>query len=113
MNTYFLNAKFVGSFPSNKDLPEDKGLEIAFCGRSNCGKSSVLNALTNNRKLAKTSKTPGRTQAINVFDIDLANQLKINDGYRLVMNNGENAGQSVFHIHLHFLSGRKLSWPPG
>ena len=61
MNTYFLNAKFVGSFPSNKDLPEDKGLEIAFCGRSNCGKSSVLNALTNNRKLAKTSKTPGRT----------------------------------------------------
>jgi len=79
MNTYFLNAKFVGRFPSNKDLPEDKGLEIAFCGRSNCGKSSVLNALTNNRKLAKTSKTPGRTQAINVFDIDLANQLKIID----------------------------------
>ena len=79
MNTYFLNAKFVGSFPSNKDLPEDKGLEIAFCGRSNCGKSSVLNALTNNRKLAKTSKTPGRTQAINVFDVDLANQLKIID----------------------------------
>ena len=43
----------------------------------------------------------------------IANKLKINDGYRLVMNNGENAGQSVFHIHLHFLSGRKLSWPPG
>ena len=43
----------------------------------------------------------------------IANKLKINDGYRLVMNNGENAGQSVFHIHLHLLSGRKLSWHPG
>ncbi len=67
MNTPFQNAKFVGSFPSNEDLPLDEGSEIAFCGRSNCGKSSVLNALTNNKKLAKTSKTPGRTQAINVF----------------------------------------------
>lgn len=79
MNTFFLNAKFIGSFPSNKDLPIDKGSEIAFCGRSNCGKSSVLNALTNNKKLAKTSKTPGRTQAINVFEINSDHQLKIID----------------------------------
>ena len=43
----------------------------------------------------------------------LAKELKIEDGYRLVMNNGENAGQSVFHIHLHMLAGRKLGWPPG
>ena len=43
----------------------------------------------------------------------LANELNIEDGYRLVMNNGENAGQSVFHIHLHMLAGRKLNWPPG
>ena len=43
----------------------------------------------------------------------LANELNIEDGYRLVMNNGENAGQSVFHIHLHMLAGRKLGWPPG
>ena len=43
----------------------------------------------------------------------IANKLNISKGYRLVMNNGEHAGQSVFHIHLHFLAGRKLSWPPG
>jgi|TARA_B100000131_G_scaffold194085_1_gene186592 histidine triad (HIT) family protein len=43
----------------------------------------------------------------------IAEKLNIKNGYRLVMNNGESAGQSVFHIHLHFLSGRKLSWPPG
>jgi histidine triad (HIT) family protein len=43
----------------------------------------------------------------------IANKLNISNGYRLVMNNGEHAGQSVFHIHLHFLAGRKLSWPPG
>ena len=79
MNTPFQNAKFVGSFPSNEDLPLDEGSEIAFCGRSNCGKSSVLNALTNNKKLAKTSKTPGRTQAINVFEIGLETNLKIID----------------------------------
>ena len=44
---------------------------------------------------------------------EIAIKLNINNGYRLVMNNGEEAGQSVFHIHLHFLSGRKLNWPPG
>ena len=43
----------------------------------------------------------------------IAKELDISDGYRLVMNNGEKAGQSVFHIHLHMLAGRKLTWPPG
>ena len=78
-NTYFQNAKFTGSYPTSEDLPSDSGSEIAFCGRSNCGKSSVLNALTNNKKLAKTSKTPGRTQAINVFEIGSSDQFKIID----------------------------------
>ena len=44
---------------------------------------------------------------------EIAKKLNITNGYRLVMNNGEEAGQSVFHIHLHFLAGRKLNWPPG
>ena len=43
----------------------------------------------------------------------IAMKLDITTGYRLVMNNGSDAGQSVFHIHLHLLAGRKLSWPPG
>ena len=78
-NTFFQNAKFTGSYPTSEDLPSDEGSEIAFCGRSNCGKSSILNALTNNKKLAKTSKTPGRTQAINFFDIDSTGVFKIVD----------------------------------
>ncbi len=43
----------------------------------------------------------------------VARELDLRDGYRLVMNNGEHAGQSVFHIHLHLLGGRHLGWPPG
>ncbi len=73
------NSTFIGSYPSFESLPEDAGSEIAFCGRSNCGKSSVLNAITNNKKLAKTSKTPGRTQSINVFEIDKNKKFKIID----------------------------------
>lgn len=43
----------------------------------------------------------------------VANQLDLNDTFRIVINNGAKAGQSVFHLHLHLLSGRSLSWPPG
>lgn len=50
-----------------QDLPPDENIEIAFAGRSNVGKSSVINLLTQQKKLAKTSKTPGRTQSINYF----------------------------------------------
>ena len=67
---FFSNTRFLLRGFSLKDLPEDQGIEIAFCGRSNSGKSSVLNALAKNKKLAKTSKTPGRTQAINIFCLD-------------------------------------------
>ena len=66
-HNFLQNPVFIGSYPSYESLPDDSGSEIAFCGRSNCGKSSVLNAITNNKKLAKTSKTPGRTQSINDF----------------------------------------------
>jgi|TARA_B110000003_G_scaffold52628_1_gene52256 histidine triad (HIT) family protein len=43
----------------------------------------------------------------------VANQLDLNDTFRIVINNGAKAGQSVFHLHLHLLSGRSLNWPPG
>ena len=78
-HNFLNNSTFIGSYPSYESLPVDVGSEIAFCGRSNCGKSSVLNAITNNKKLAKTSKTPGRTQSINVFEIDKDKQFKIID----------------------------------
>ena len=75
----FSNTRFLLSGFSLKDLPEDQGIEIAFCGRSNSGKSSVLNALARNKKLAKTSKTPGRTQAINIFSLDDQKTRRITD----------------------------------
>lgn len=62
-------ATFTLSAPDIRKLPEDSGIEVAFAGRSNAGKSSALNTLTNQKSLARTSKTPGRTQLINVFEI--------------------------------------------
>ncbi|MFC3851561.1 ribosome biogenesis GTP-binding protein YihA/YsxC [Salinispirillum marinum] len=63
----FHQAQFMLSAPSLKSCPADTGAEVAFAGRSNAGKSSALNTLTQSRKLARTSKTPGRTQQINYF----------------------------------------------
>jgi len=60
-------AEFVGSSPNPKHLPEPIGVEIAFCGRSNVGKSSLLNALLHRRNLARTSSTPGCTRQIAFF----------------------------------------------
>ena len=62
-------ATFTLSAPDIRRLPEDSGIEVAFAGRSNAGKSSALNTLTKQKSLARTSKTPGRTQLINVFEI--------------------------------------------
>ncbi len=62
-------ATFTISAPDIRRLPEDTGVEVAFAGRSNAGKSSALNTLTHQKSLARTSKTPGRTQLINVFEI--------------------------------------------
>ncbi|WP_273010031.1 ribosome biogenesis GTP-binding protein YihA/YsxC, partial [Spongiibacter tropicus] len=66
------------SAPKLAQCPEDSGAEVAFAGRSNAGKSSAINRLTGNSKMAKTSKTPGRTQLINFFSVDE------HDGMRLV-----------------------------
>ena len=53
-----------------KNLPEGTGVDILLAGRSNAGKSSALNALTENRKLARISKTPGRTTEVNYFRVN-------------------------------------------
>ncbi len=65
----YAKTKFVTSAPDINHLPADTGIEIAFAGRSNAGKSSALNTLTNQKNLARTSKTPGRTQLINLFEV--------------------------------------------
>lgn len=65
----FRQAQFLVSAPSLAQCPPEIGVEVAFAGRSNAGKSSAINTLTDNSKLARTSKTPGRTQLINIFTL--------------------------------------------
>lgn len=66
----YQKATFLKSAAKVSQLPEDNGIEVAFAGRSNAGKSSALNCLTGIRQLARASKTPGRTQLINLFTLE-------------------------------------------
>ena len=79
-NTY-RQAEFLMSAEKVSQCPADEGYEVAFAGRSNAGKSSAINALTDNKKLARTSKTPGRTQLINLFSLDDSRRLVDLPGY--------------------------------
>lgn len=74
-------AVFLKSAASPKDFPLDTGREVAFVGRSNSGKSTAVNAVTGARKLARVSKTPGRTQLINFFTLDEGRRLVDLPGY--------------------------------
>lgn len=75
----FQTAQFLTSAPSLKECPDGEGVEIAFAGRSNAGKSSAINKLTRNGKLARTSKTPGRTQLLNFFTLQNNDKLRLVD----------------------------------
>ena len=70
LNLFFSKNTFKGSFNSFTEVPNKHLPECCFIGRSNVGKSSIINAITKSKKLAKTSKTPGRTQNINLFLIN-------------------------------------------
>lgn len=69
-----LNAKFITSSPSIKEAPSFVTSEVVFLGRSNVGKSSLINALVNQKNLAKSSSTPGKTQLINFFEAEFCEQ---------------------------------------
>lgn len=77
----FQLTKFLTSAANYKQLAPDEGAEIAFVGRSNAGKSSALNILCQQKKLARISKTPGRTQLLNFFEIDEKHRLVDLPGY--------------------------------
>lgn len=64
------NMRFLNSSPSFDSLVNDSGMEVAFVGRSNVGKSSIINVLSNQKNLAKTSSTPGKTRHINLFSLN-------------------------------------------
>lgn len=69
MSHRYQHLRFFTSAHELRQLPPDNGREVAFAGRSNAGKSSALNAIAEQRTLARTSKTPGRTQLINYFEV--------------------------------------------
>jgi len=77
----FKSVSFLTSANALHQLPPDHGAEVAFAGRSNAGKSSALNVITEQRNLARTSKTPGRTQLINFFELDADHRLVDLPGY--------------------------------
>ena len=81
MNPVYHQAKFISSAPRLQDAPPDQGMEIAFAGRSNAGKSSAINTLVQQTALARVSKTPGRTQLLNFFAIDEQRKLVDLPGY--------------------------------
>jgi GTP-binding protein len=77
----YRTASYVISAHHLKQLPPDTGFEVAFAGRSNAGKSSAINTLTDQKSLARTSKTPGRTQQIVIFDLDEQRRIADLPGY--------------------------------
>ena len=81
MSNLFSNCEYLVSAYKTSQLPEDDGMEIAFAGRSNSGKSTTINALTNHKGLAKVSKTPGRTQLFNCFEFKPNKRLVDLPGY--------------------------------
>jgi GTP-binding protein len=80
-NNPYRAARYVISAHKLSQLPTDEGCEVAFAGRSNAGKSSAINALTEQKSLARTSKTPGRTQQIVVFEIQPQRRIADLPGY--------------------------------
>lgn len=77
----YRQAQFLTSASKVSQCPADEGWEVAFAGRSNAGKSSAINSLTDNKKLARTSRTPGRTQLINFFALTDTQRLVDLPGY--------------------------------
>ena len=77
----FTQARYASSAHYPSQWPPDVGVEVAFAGRSNVGKSSAINAITQQNRLAITSKTPGRTRQINFFNLDAAHRLVDLPGY--------------------------------
>ena len=81
MHNFYRQARFLLSCTSLKGCPDDSGYEVIFAGRSNAGKSSAINTLTEQKKLAKVSRTPGRTQHLVFFDLGNDRRLVDLPGY--------------------------------
>ncbi len=106
MKNRYHNACYQYSAHNLRQLLDDEGLEVAFAGRSNAGKSSAINAITGSSSLARTSKTPGRTQQIIFFDLGQGRRLVDLPGYGFARVS--HAMRGHWHETLpRFLSGRR------
>jgi GTP-binding protein len=102
----YQQARFLESAATFSQCPPDDGAEVAFAGRSNAGKSSAINALTRNSKLARTSKVPGRTRLINFFELSERYRLVDLPGYGYAKV--PQAVKKQWHQHLdHYLQSRE------
>jgi GTP-binding protein len=81
LNPFYQGARFLSAAARLDQAPPDSGREVAFAGRSNAGKSSALNAICHQKQLARTSKTPGRTQQLIFFSLDDTRRLVDLPGY--------------------------------
>lgn len=101
----YSTARFLTSAPTLAKCPVDSGVEVAFAGRSNAGKSSAINAITQQKALARTSKTPGRTQLINIFSLGDDVERRLVDlpgyGYAKVPENIKQEWQRHLSDYLH------------
>jgi GTP-binding protein len=103
-----MNAKFIISCPKVENCPVTEKPEFAFIGRSNVGKSSLINMLTSQNKLAKTSQKPGKTQLINLFSVDEKWLLADLPGYGYAKTSKENREKWDIMIRQYLLKRENL-----
>ena len=108
MQNYFRNTTFEFGLTKYESLPDDIGTEVVLCGRSNAGKSTSLNRLTENSKLARTSKTPGRTTEINFFRVDAQLRLLDLPGYGYAKSQKKNASMCDKFMSDYFSKRKSL-----
>lgn len=106
LNLFFSKSIFLGSFNEVSDIPNINLPECCFIGRSNVGKSSIINAITKSKKLARTSKTPGRTQSVNLFEINTNINIVDLPGYGYAKIS-KNIRDQLYDLIESYISNRK------
>lgn len=104
----FLKAEFLTSYGLASQLPPSKGTEVVFCGRSNVGKSSLINKLCNRKSLARVSSTPGKTTTVNFFSAGEGSFLVDLPGYGYAQRSGSERARWASLMEHFFNSGRDI-----
>ena len=105
----FLNAEFITSYGFTSQLPPSQGAEVVFCGRSNVGKSSLINKLCNRKSLARVSSTPGKTTTVNFFTVGEGYVLVDLPGYGYAKRSDSEKRRWAKLLEHFFCSGRNIS----